>query len=282
MSLIAATWFQMLCCFRVSRGNLQCLIVLSVATGVLIVCSAMFIEHDWGPYFLVEFNQAFLLVTCIISGIMWIILAFKVVFFLDGGDYARLEQLLDAAAARQENRYDFYNESDDDNDANDDYDVETGSVEIPQESRETNHAIRVLIEQRDHVDLEALSLDEEMISIALDSLEATTQEESDPDEDCDREPIEARRTVEVDSNDGQVEIHGEEREEHSHGGDNGNAVIETNAEVTPTAARESTNSSMLDDSSRRRRSMALEINRAGQIFHVSRSFTGEPGERNDG
>ena len=239
-----------------------------MATALSIICSGLFAEHDWGPYFLVVSDPNYLLVTCIVSGLMWIVIAFKVVFFLDGVDYATLEYMLEADALRRQNRYDIYNGSDDDHeDDEDDYDIEIlASVEIPQESRETNNAIRVLLEQ---VDLEAHSGTDEMVSIALDRVEASTGEGSNRDEDDDIvEPIEALIVEAGHSND-QVESQIEECSGKA------DSVGAGSVEATQTSPRES-------DESSRRRSMALEINRAGQIFHVSRSFTGEPGERNDG
>lgn len=262
LSLLAVTWLQMICCFRVSKKNLHWLIFLSLITGVSIIVSGLFVPHGWGPYFLDEHNFTYTLVTCIISGFMWIIIAFKLIFFYES-DYDRLEELLDAAASRQDNN----NDSDDDSYGDDEVDMQTNRFEaLSGEYNETAHAIRIFLEQREPSDLEVLSVaTTEEGDSCVESIDPI--EVQPPGEDSDHDDIEANIQVGIteEGSDCSCDIH---------------AILETNTESTSTTARDSA-TSWTDDSSRRR-SVAMEINGAGQIFHVSRSFAGEPGERNDG
>ena len=180
----------MLCCFRVSKGNLHLLICLSIVTGVTIIISGMFVAHGWGPYFLDEHNYTYMLVTCIISGFIWIVIAFKLIFFYET-DYDRLEELLDAAASRQENNNDSDSDSDGDGDGDDEVDMQTNRFEaLSGEYNETAHAIRIFLEQREPSDLEVLSV------ATTDEGDSCVEsigpiEVQPPEEDSDHDDIEA-------------------------------------------------------------------------------------------
>ena len=88
-SIVAAIWFQLLCCVRMSRKNLYFLVVLCMATGLALICSALFVGSDFGHYWKDQISYNYLSVACFVGGFCWILIAFRVLVFLDSDDYER-------------------------------------------------------------------------------------------------------------------------------------------------------------------------------------------------
>ena len=60
-----------------------------MATGLALICSALFVGSDFGHYWKDQISYNYLSVACFVGGFCWILIAFRVLVFLDSDDYER-------------------------------------------------------------------------------------------------------------------------------------------------------------------------------------------------